>query len=116
MARLCVEFDGPFYHVTSRGDERKVIFRDDADRPWFLQTLGECCERFGLVVHEYCLMPNHYHLLTEVPRGNLSRVVGRLQTTYSIRFNRRHGRCGHLVQGRVRKLLSARLGSDLTPT
>lgn len=103
MARpLRVEFEGASYHVTARGNERREIFRDDQDRRRFLQTLGEACERFGLLAHAYCLMPNHYHLLATTPRGNLSRAVGWLQTAYSIRFNRRHGRSGHLVQGRFK--------------
>ena len=103
MARpIRVEFEGASYHVTSRGNEEKPIFRDDTDRRRFLETLEEACERFGLVVHVYCLMPNHYHLLVSTPRANLSRAVGWLQTAYSIRFNRRHGRSGHLVQGRFK--------------
>jgi len=99
---LRVEFDDAAYHVTARGNERKEIFRDDADRRRFLETLGACRERFGLVVHAYCLMPNHYHLLVQTPRANLSRAVGWLQTTYCVRFNRRHRRAGHLVQGRFK--------------
>ena len=99
---LRVEFDGAAYHVTSRGNERREIFRDDTDRRRFLETLGQGCERFGMVVNAYCLMPNHYHLLVTTPRANLSQAVGWLQTTYSIRFNRRHGRGGHLVQGRFK--------------
>ena len=106
MARpLRVEFEGAAYHVTSRGNERRPIFRDDVDRTRFLETVGEACQRFGIVVHAYCLMPNHYHLLLATPRGNLSRAVGWLQTAYSIRFNRRHGRSGHLVQGRFKAQL-----------
>jgi REP element-mobilizing transposase RayT len=103
MARpLRIEFEGAAYHVTARGNERRAIFRDDADRLRFLETLGQACARFGLVVHGYCLMPNHYHLLCATPRGNLSRAVGWVQAAYAIRHNRRHGRCGHLVQGRFR--------------
>jgi REP element-mobilizing transposase RayT len=103
MARpVRVEFEEAAYHITARGNERKLIFRDDTDRRRFLQTLGEACERFGLVVHAYCLMPNHYHLLAGTPRANLSRAIGWLQATYCIRFNRRHGRGGHLVQGRFK--------------
>jgi putative transposase len=103
MARpLRVEFSDAAYHVTARGNERKIIFRDDADRVRFIETLGEACERFGLVIHAYCLMPNHYHLLAQTPRANLSRAIGWLQTTYCIRYNRRHHRCGHLVQGRFK--------------
>src|ERR1700730_937672 len=99
---LRIEFDGAAYHVTSRGNEQKIIFRDDIDRRRFLETLGQACERFGLVVHAYCLMPNHYHLLVQTPRATRSRAIGWLQTTYCIRYNRRHHRCGHLVQGRFK--------------
>jgi putative transposase len=103
MARpLRVEFENAAYHVTSRGNDRKEIFRDDADRLRFLETLGQASERLGLVVHGYCLMPNHYHLLVQTPRANLSRAIGWLQTAYCIGFNRRHGRSGHLVQGRFK--------------
>jgi REP element-mobilizing transposase RayT len=75
----------------------------------FLETLGQACDRYGLVVHGYCLMPNHYHLLVQTPRGNLSQAIGWLQVTYSVRFNRRHGRGGHLFQGRFEAHL---IGAD----
>ena len=110
MARpLRVEFEGACYHVTARGNERREVFRSDDDRRLFLRTLGEAAERFGLVVHAYCLMPNHYHLLVRTPRGNLSRGIGWVQATYCTRFNRRHRRCGHLVQGRFKAHL---VGAD----
>ena len=99
---LRVQFEGAAYHVTARGNERKKIFRDDDDRLRFLKTLEDASSRFGLVIHAYCLMPNHYHLLVETPRGNLSRSIGWLQATYTTRFNRRHGRSGHLMQGRFK--------------
>ncbi len=106
MARpIRIEYAGAVYHVTARGNERKAVFRDDDDRGCFTETLAECVERFGLVVHAYCLMPNHYHLIVETPRANLSVSLGWLQTAYSIRFNRRHGRAGHLFQGRFKALL-----------
>src|SRR5436853_4972155 len=100
MARpLRVEFEGAYYHVTARGNERRAVFRDDEDRGRFLAVLGEASGRFGAAVHGYCLMGNHYHLLLGTPRGNLSQAVGWAQVTYSVRFNRRHRRCGHLFQG-----------------
>src|SRR5271163_1188229 len=103
MARpLRVEFAGALYHVTARGNERRPVYRDDEDRRMFLATLGQASEEFGLRIHAYCLMPNHYHLLVETPRANLSRAMGWLQTTYSVRFNRRHRRSGHLFQGRFK--------------
>ena len=81
------------------------MFRDDEDRVGFLAVVGEACGRFGLAVHGYCLMGNHYHLLTGTPRGNLARAVGWLQVTYTVRFNRRHRRCGHLFQDRFKAQL-----------
>jgi REP-associated tyrosine transposase len=103
MARpIRVQFEGAVYHVMARGNERKAVFRDDKDRQRFLETLAEMVERFGVRVHAYCLMTNHYHLLVGTPRGNLSQAVGWLQVTYTVRFNRRHGRSGHLFQGRFK--------------
>ena len=97
-----VEFEDAAYHLTARGNEQRAIYRDDQDRCRFLETVGEACERFGLVIHAYCLMPNHWHILGQTPRANLSVAVGWIQATYSIRFNRRHKRSGHLFQGRFK--------------
>ena len=106
MARpIRVEFEGAIYHVMARGNERRAVFRDDNDRQRLLETLAEMVERFGVRVHAYCLMPNHYHLLVGTPRGNLSRAIGWLQVTYTVRFNRRHRRSGHLFQGRFKAQL-----------
>lgn len=106
MARpLRVEFAGATYHVMARGNERRAVFRDDDDRRRFLETLAEMVERFGVRLHAYCLMPNHYHLLVETPRANLSQAIGWLQVTYTVRFNRRHRRSGHLFQGRFKAQL-----------
>ena len=103
MARpIRVEYANAVYHVTARGNERKAIYRDDVDRQRFLETVEQTVERFAVVIHAYCLMPNHYHLLMQTPRANLSAAAGWLQTTYSVRFNRRHRRSGHLFQGRFK--------------
>ncbi len=106
MARpIRVEFPGAVYHVMARGNERRAIFRDDQDRRRFLHTVEQTVERFGLRVHAFCLMPNHYHLLVGTPRANLSQALGWLQVTYTVRFNRRHRRSGHLFQGRFKAQL-----------
>ncbi|MCG3150667.1 MAG: hypothetical protein PCFJNLEI_04158 [Verrucomicrobiae bacterium] len=89
----------------ARGNERRAVYRDDTDRRRFLETLGEMVERFGVRLHAYCLMPNHYHLLLDTPQANLSQAVGWLQVTYTVRFNRRHRRSGHLFQGRFKAQL-----------
>lgn len=69
---LRIEFAGALYHLTSRGDSRKDIYLDDADRRDCLSVLAGVCNRFNWAVHAYCLMSNHYHLLIETPDGNLS--------------------------------------------
>lgn len=106
MARpIRVQYADAVYHLTARGNDRKAIYRDHYDRNRFLDALEETVARFGVVVHSYCLMPNHYHLLLQTPRANLSAAAGWLQTTYSVRFNRRHDRSGHLFQGRFKSHL-----------
>lgn len=106
MARpIRVEFAGAVYHVMARGNERRDVFRDDQDRRQFLETLADMVERFGVRVQAYCLMPNHYHLVVGTPRANLSQALGWLQVTYTVRFNHRHRRSGHLFQGRFKAQL-----------
>ncbi len=109
MARtLRIEFPGAVYHVTSRGNARSKIYRDDADRLIFLATLAWVVGRFGWVCHAYCLMDNHFHLLVETPAANLSRGMRQLNGVYTQRFNRRHRKVGHLFQGRFKAILVER--------
>lgn len=106
MARpLRLEFAGALYHVTSRGDRREDIFLCDDDRREWLEVLGTVCSRFNWVVHAYCQMTNHYHLLVETVDGNLSRGMRQLNGAYTQSFNRRHGMVGHLLQGRYKSIL-----------
>lgn len=106
MARpLRIEFDGALYHVTSRGNERKAIFKDDSDREMFLGTVAQVTERFHWICHAYCLMDKHYHLVIETPDGNLSQGMRQLNGVYTQAFNRRHHRVGHLFQGRFKGIL-----------
>lgn len=95
-----VLIEGGLYHVTCRGNERRKIFRDDQDRKRFLERLASSAETHQVRIYLYCLMPNHVHLLVETPLGNLDRFVGSLLTGYTVYFNRRHHRAGHLMQGR----------------
>jgi REP element-mobilizing transposase RayT len=106
MARpLRIEYPGAYYHVTSRGNERKSIFRDDQDREKFLELLGRAVAEFHLRIHGYVLMSNHYHLLVETPKGSLNRALRYLNGVYTQTFNRRHKRVGHLFQGRYKAIL-----------
>jgi REP element-mobilizing transposase RayT len=106
MARpLRIEFAGALYHVTSRGDGQEDIYKGDDDRRLFLDTLGKVCDRFDWVVHAYCLMDNHYHLLVETPNGDLAKGMRQLNGVYTQAYNRRHGRVGHVFQGRYKAIL-----------
>jgi putative transposase len=106
MARpLRIEFPGALYHVTSRGDRREPIFDDDEDREMFLAVLGEVVDRFNWRCHAYCLMGNHYHLVVETVEGNLSKGMRQLNGVFTQASNRRHGRSGHLLQGRFKAIL-----------
>ena len=100
-----IEFSGALYHVTSRGDRREAIYEDDADRERFLEILGEVVRVWNWTCHAFCLMTNHYHLVIETPDGNLSKGMRQLNGVYTQASNRRHGRVGHLFQGRYKAIL-----------
>jgi REP element-mobilizing transposase RayT len=102
---LKIEFPGAVYHVTARGNARQTIFHDDKDRSVFLEVLGKVIARHGWVLHGFCLMGNHYHLLLETPDANLSAGMRTLNGRYTAAFNRRHRRVGHLFQGRFTSIL-----------
>ena len=106
MARpLRIEYDGAVYHVTSRGNEKRPIYKDDKDCLTFLNILQQVNTRYNWLCHAYCLMNNHYHLVIETPDGNLSKVMRQLNGVYTQAFNRRHKRVGHLFQGRYKAIL-----------
>lgn len=106
MARpLRIQYPGAFYHITNRGNERKPIFRDDADRSRFLEILAQSVANYQVVVHSFVMMSNHYHLLVETPLGNLAEFMRHFNITYTSHFNRRHRRAGHLFQGRYKSVL-----------
>lgn len=102
---LRIEFAGALYHVTSRGNGRKPIFRNDRDRLSFLEVLHKVNQRYHWLCHAYCLMGNHYHLIIETPEGNLSRGMRQLNGVYTMDFNRRHRTVGHVFQGRYKAIL-----------
>jgi REP element-mobilizing transposase RayT len=109
MARpLRLELPGARFHVFARGDNRQDIYRDDVDRQLFMAGLGTVTARLQWRLWAYCLMSNHYHLLVETPGANLSRGMRDLNGAYSQRFNRRHGRVGHVFQGRFKATLVER--------
>ena len=86
--------------MSARGNERSPIYRDDGDRRRFLELVAHVRERYRWRILAYCLMTNHYHLLVQTPEPNLARGMRQLNGVYAQWFNRRHGRVGHLFQGR----------------
>lgn len=106
MARaLRVQFEGAIYHVTSRGNERREIFRTDRDRQRFLEILAEAVEAYHIRLYAYVLMNNHFHLLLETPRANLCAFMQQFNGAYTTWFNAKHKRSGHLYGGRYRAKL-----------
>lgn len=106
MARpLRIAYPYAFYHVTCRGNERKEIYKDDQDRSVFLEKLQTSLEIHGVKLHAYVLMKNHFHLIVETPKANLSEFMRLFNIVYTGTYNRRHHRVGHLYQGRFKAIL-----------
>jgi REP element-mobilizing transposase RayT len=109
MARpLRLEHAGAIWHVTARGNRREDIALNDQDRQDWVSQLTSTVEMYRWRVYAWVLMTNHYHLLLETPEPNLSRGMQRLNGPYSQRFNKRHGRVGHVFQGRYKAILVER--------
>ena len=92
---LRINLAGGLYHVTSRGDWREAIYRNDQDRTDWLTLLGEVCRRFNWRCHAYCQMTNHYHVVVETPNANLSKGMRQLNGKYSVRPSGRAESVGH---------------------
>ena len=106
MARpLRITYPGAFYHVTSRGNERKNVFKSKRDREKFFEYLDSATQRYDAVIHVFCLMDNHYHLLLETPSGNLPQIMRHINGAYTTYFNVKRARSGHLFQGRYKAIL-----------
>jgi REP element-mobilizing transposase RayT len=97
-----VDFPGAVHHVYARGIEKRPIYLDDMDRKSFLDRIGKNLSKWGMRCLAWSLMPNHFHLLLQSDKGYLSSFMHCLLTGYSIRFNGRHQRVGHLFQNRYK--------------
>ena len=102
---LRIEFPNAIYHVTSRGDRREPIYRDEVDRQAQLDAIALGMERFDAQVLAYCQMGNHFHLVVHTRQANLSRLMRHVNGVYTQAFNQRHGLVGHLFQGRFKAIL-----------
>lgn len=103
-----IEFDGAFYHVIVRGNQRQRTFHDDRDREVYLQRIEHYRQRYRFNIYGYVLMPNHVHFLLETKSVGLSKIMQGIQGSYTQSYNRRHHKVGHLFQGRYRAILCDR--------
>ena len=102
---LRLDFPGALHHVVVRGNERRLVFRDDGDREQYLARLADYRERHRFRLYAYCLMDNHFHLAIGTGTVPLSRIMLAVQSAYTQAFNRRYRRSGHLFQGRYKAFL-----------
>ena len=106
MARpLRVVVPGAWYHVMAKGIEGRTIYSGQGYYRRFEELLANLPERFGVRLHTYVLMPNHYHLQIETPRLNLSEAIKWLNLSYVSWFNRKTRRNGPLLQGRFKAVV-----------
>lgn len=105
---LRIDIAGGLHHVTSRGNGGKNIFIDDEDRHYFIAILDRARESYCWLIHAYCLMDNHFHILLETIEPTLSRGMHFLNGNYSRCFNRRHGATGHVFKNRFNSVLVLR--------
>lgn len=103
--RLRVEYPGAMYHVTSRGVVRSPIYRCDGDRIAFFERCEKTVDRFGWLVFAAMQMTNHFHMVFQTPEANLCDGAQYLLGGYATKFNRSHGRTGHVFEGRYRAKL-----------
>lgn len=106
MARaMRIEYEDAVYHVTARGNDRKKIFFTKLDHEKFLEYIKEAKKKYGILVHSYVLMSNHYHLIIETPNANLSKAMQYINGSYTTYVNTKRKRSGHLFQGRYKAII-----------
>jgi len=94
------EVEDGVFHVYARGNAKQAVYLDETDRVTYLRLLGKAVAKRSWRCFSYCLMENHVHLLLQTPNANLGPGMQWLHGLYARRFNDRHGRVGHLFQGR----------------
>ena len=100
-----IEYEGALYHVITRGNQRQRVFKGVEDHQHYLKILADYKVRYEYVLYAYVLMSNHVHLLIETRETPLSKILQRINQSYTMYFNRRYGTVGHLFQGRYKAIL-----------
>ncbi|MDA0771852.1 MAG: transposase [Cyanobacteria bacterium] len=93
-------YPGAIYHVFDRGVDKQPVFHDDKDREKFLSILEELCFPYNFVLHAFCLMGNHYHILLQTYEANMPEIMQRVLCKYAKYFNTKYARVGYLFQDR----------------
>lgn len=102
--RIC--FSGAVYHVLQRGNSKQRVYIDDVDRWHFLKLVHSAKKDYGVLIYLYALMDNHFHLTLETPNATpVSKIMQYINGSYAVYFNKRHGRVGHLFQGRFKDII-----------
>jgi len=102
---LRIEYEDAYYHVMNRGRGRQCVFPSEKYYEEYIRCLDEAYKRFGIEIHAYCLMGNHYHLLIKTPRGNLGRAMRHIDGVYTQRHNRLKQTDGSLFRGRYKAII-----------
>jgi len=103
--RSRIDAAGALHHVMVRGIERGEVFQNDTDRNHFLERLGEILKDTQTLCYAWALIPNHFHLLLRTGPVPISTVMRRLLTGYTLWYNRKHRRHGHVFQNRFKSIL-----------
>jgi REP element-mobilizing transposase RayT len=103
-----IEFEGAFYHVITRGNQKQKIFKDNSDYQKFIQFLTTYKNRYHYSLYAYVLMSNHIHLLIETRETPLSKILQGINQSYTMHYNKTYRTVGHLFQGRYKAILCDR--------
>ena len=100
-----ITFPNAFHHILNRGAGGQKIFLEPRDYQRFLEKLEELGRRFDHLVFAYVLMPTHFHLLVQVKKTPLGKIMSCLQTSHAVYFAKKYGHSGPLFQSRFKSLL-----------
>jgi len=106
MARKSrIHYDGALYHVITRGNDRKIVFEGENEKEEYLGIIKRYKERYGFKIYSYCIMDNHAHLLIEVEKTPLSKIMQGIQQVYTQRYNKAKKQTGHVFEQRYKAFL-----------
>lgn len=100
-----IHYEGALYHVIGRGNNREYVFEKDEDKKVYLETLLRYKEKYNFKLYAYCIMDNHVHLLIEVDKIPLSKIMQGIQQVFTMKYNKKYNRTGHVFEQRYKAIL-----------